>query len=136
MKAFAKALESDEIGVHEPLEASSPGLHAGSPVTSSPRVRKVSALSDFAPVNLKVKRCVLHLLPGCLSRPHLYLGAEGEGRPHMTGDEIGSLPSSGGHCWYGSIVRVLKRKLTMLTVLYIPIHLGGILVVCYNTATC
>jgi hypothetical protein len=42
--------------------ASSPSSIPGSPITSQPtgtaRIRKVSAMSDFAPVNIKVKRFV------------------------------------------------------------------------------
>lgn len=41
--------------------ASSPSI-PGSPIVPQPsgtaRIRKVSAMSDFAPVNIKVKRCV------------------------------------------------------------------------------
>lgn len=52
MQAFAHALHSDEPFFDQ---ASSPPI-PGTPVHSGPRIRKVSALSDFAPVNLKVKR--------------------------------------------------------------------------------
>lgn len=42
--------------------ASSPSSIPGSPITPQPtgtaRIRKVSAMSDFAPVNIKVKRFV------------------------------------------------------------------------------
>ncbi|KAJ3778854.1 patatin-domain-containing protein [Lentinula raphanica] len=55
IQAYAEALSNDEF--HLP-EANSP-LPSGSPVVShhgSVRVHKVSALSDFAPINLRVKR--------------------------------------------------------------------------------
>ncbi|KAI9574442.1 patatin-domain-containing protein [Boletus coccyginus] len=48
--AFKAALQSDE---HDHFGAAS---NPGTPVPQSPRIRKVSALSDFAPINLKVKR--------------------------------------------------------------------------------
>ncbi|KAG9317687.1 hypothetical protein JVU11DRAFT_1899 [Chiua virens] len=51
--AFKAALHSDE---HDHLGAASPGIYPGTPTPQSPRIRKISALSDFAPVNLKVKR--------------------------------------------------------------------------------
>ncbi|KAF5369923.1 hypothetical protein D9758_001017 [Tetrapyrgos nigripes] len=52
IQAFAEALNADEFPFGE---VASP-LTPGSPVVGSVRVRKVSALSDFAPVNLRVKR--------------------------------------------------------------------------------
>ncbi|KIM67964.1 hypothetical protein SCLCIDRAFT_107258 [Scleroderma citrinum Foug A] len=54
--AFVAALYTDELGGTDNLGAGSPSTHPSTPVTHSPRVQKVSALSDFAPVNLKVKR--------------------------------------------------------------------------------
>ncbi|KAH7929478.1 patatin-domain-containing protein [Leucogyrophana mollusca] len=56
IEAFVNALQTDELSGHDPFGAASPGTHPSTPVPQSPRVRKVSALSDFAPVNLKVKR--------------------------------------------------------------------------------
>ncbi|TCD69689.1 hypothetical protein EIP91_006706 [Steccherinum ochraceum] len=63
IQVFADALRSEEGAVfHEGLEAASPSSQsfaAGSSTLSSGtarRVRKVSALSDFAPVNVKVSR--------------------------------------------------------------------------------
>lgn len=59
MKAFADALNSDDNALI-PDQPSSPCLSSrpGTPVhhRGSTRIRKVSALSDFAPVNVKVKR--------------------------------------------------------------------------------
>ncbi|KAF9567310.1 patatin-domain-containing protein [Agrocybe pediades] len=55
MEAFAHALHLDESYFDHQGEASSPQV-PGTPVQSTPRIRKVSALSDFAPVNMKVKR--------------------------------------------------------------------------------
>ncbi|KAG2367348.1 acyl transferase/acyl hydrolase/lysophospholipase [Suillus spraguei] len=58
IQAFINALQSDDLDGHDALSAASPHTVPSSPVTvpQSPRVRKVSALSDFAPINLKVKR--------------------------------------------------------------------------------
>lgn len=56
IQAFINALQSDDLDGHEALSAASPRTVPSSPVPQSPRVRKVSALSDFAPINLKVKR--------------------------------------------------------------------------------
>ena len=64
MRAFAQALNSDEnSGASD--EVPSPQLLASPTLGAYPgghRVRKVSALSDFAPVNQRVKRCVLPTL--------------------------------------------------------------------------
>jgi hypothetical protein len=53
MRAFEEALNADVIGPSQP----------GSPTVSqsigTTRIRKVSAMSDFAPVNIKVKKCVV-----------------------------------------------------------------------------
>lgn len=55
IEAFARALQMDENYFDNNMEMSSPG----SPGTPSPtRIRKVTALSDFAPINLKVERSV------------------------------------------------------------------------------
>lgn len=57
MEAFAHALQLDETYFDLHGDVSSPQI-PGTPVSHSnhPRIRKVSALSDFAPINLKVKR--------------------------------------------------------------------------------
>ncbi|RDB22700.1 hypothetical protein Hypma_010146 [Hypsizygus marmoreus] len=56
IRAFADALEADEQ-LFDQQDASSPNIPSTPvPSTSHTRIRKVSALSDFAPVNLKVKR--------------------------------------------------------------------------------
>lgn len=60
MEAFAHALELDESYFDNQGDAASPQA-PGTPVYSHPnhpRIRKISALSDFAPINLKVKRFV------------------------------------------------------------------------------
>jgi hypothetical protein len=54
IEAFANALQAEDI--HD--ENDDTGQMSPNPPTLSPRVRKVSALSDFAPVNMKVKRYV------------------------------------------------------------------------------
>ncbi|KAF9075771.1 patatin-domain-containing protein [Rhodocollybia butyracea] len=58
MQAYAEALRNDEVpipGALSPVPPGSPAisLHNGA---SSARVRKVSALSDFAPVNINLER--------------------------------------------------------------------------------
>lgn len=69
--AFKAALQLDE---HDHFGAAS---NPGTPVPQSPRIRKVSALSDFAPINLKVKRYLFH---PCLPIPPLISVKEEEGR--------------------------------------------------------
>lgn len=61
IQAFSDALGADELLNDHQGYTSSPNI-PGTPVSPAPRVRKVSALSDFAPVNLRVKRSV-HLRP-------------------------------------------------------------------------
>ncbi|KAG9104474.1 hypothetical protein FRC06_002130 [Ceratobasidium sp. 370] len=53
--AFAKALEADELTLPDDSNAGSPSI-PGTPRPSHERIRKVSALSDFAPINQRVKR--------------------------------------------------------------------------------
>ncbi|KDQ64534.1 hypothetical protein JAAARDRAFT_28179 [Jaapia argillacea MUCL 33604] len=54
MQSFAEALASEDlVDTHQ---VASPGSHSGALTPRGERVRKVSALSDFAPVNLKVSR--------------------------------------------------------------------------------
>jgi hypothetical protein len=59
IKAFAHALQLDESYFDTHGDTSSPRT-PGSPALSSggTRIRKVSALSDFAPINLKVTKLV------------------------------------------------------------------------------
>ncbi|QRW01821.1 patatin-like phospholipase protein [Ceratobasidium sp. AG-Ba] len=54
IRAFAKALDADELLLDE-SNAASPSL-PGTPRPQHERIRKVSALSDFAPINQRVKR--------------------------------------------------------------------------------
>ncbi|KAF8655297.1 hypothetical protein AX16_003196 [Volvariella volvacea WC 439] len=56
IQAFADALQADDF-VHEPLTdpAGSPTVPT-TPLPPGSRIRKVSALSDFAPINLRVRR--------------------------------------------------------------------------------
>ena len=56
MVAFAHALELDEDYFGSHGYASTPHSPGSPTVQHGPRIRKVSALSDFAPVNLKVTR--------------------------------------------------------------------------------
>ncbi|KAM6495857.1 patatin-like phospholipase domain containing protein [Amanita muscaria] len=55
IQAFAEALHADYLNYDTHGEAS-PLLGSGPPSPTTSRIRKVSALSDFAPVNVKVKR--------------------------------------------------------------------------------
>ncbi|KAL4081889.1 acyl transferase/acyl hydrolase/lysophospholipase [Scleroderma yunnanense] len=52
--AFVAALHADELSGVDNLGAASPSTRPSTPVPHSPRIQKVSALSDFAPVNLKL----------------------------------------------------------------------------------
>ncbi|KAI0303883.1 hypothetical protein BC826DRAFT_198851 [Russula brevipes] len=60
MRAFEEALMADDRSIVD-YPASSPSV-PGSPVvpqqSGTARIRKVSAMSDFAPVNIRVKRSV------------------------------------------------------------------------------
>ncbi len=60
IEAFSHALQMDENYFDHNTEVSSPGS-PGTPTPASSRIRKVTALSDFAPVNLKVERSA-HLI--------------------------------------------------------------------------
>lgn len=71
--AFVAALRSDELGGTDLLAAASPNIHPSTPVPHSPRVQKVSALSDFAPVYLKVKRRRKGEKPAVLRQDWLFL---------------------------------------------------------------
>ncbi|KAH7914326.1 acyl transferase/acyl hydrolase/lysophospholipase [Hygrophoropsis aurantiaca] len=73
MEAFTDALQTDELGMHDHLGMASPSTHPSTPVPQSPRVRKVSALSDFAPVNLKVKRRRKGEKPGARRQDWLFV---------------------------------------------------------------
>ena len=72
IKAFEDALKAEDTGFDttDP-RPSSPA--SGTHTPSGHRVRKVSALSDFAPVNLRVQRYINHthtiMLRYSLSRP-------------------------------------------------------------------
>ncbi|KAK0468400.1 patatin-domain-containing protein [Desarmillaria tabescens] len=55
LKAFEAALYADEVYIEHHGEASSPGS-GPQPTPTTSRIRKISALSDWAPVNLKVKK--------------------------------------------------------------------------------
>ncbi|KAJ7095418.1 patatin-domain-containing protein [Mycena belliarum] len=56
IRAFAEALDADAEFLHERGTTDASATAPPSPVAPTSRIRKVSALSDFAPVNLKVKR--------------------------------------------------------------------------------
>ncbi|XP_006460313.1 hypothetical protein AGABI2DRAFT_117271 [Agaricus bisporus var. bisporus H97] len=58
IEAFSRALQLDDQYFEHNPDSSSPAT-PGSPVVGPSRIRKVAALSDFAPVNTKVPRLVL-----------------------------------------------------------------------------
>ncbi|KAF8716679.1 hypothetical protein AX14_012244 [Amanita brunnescens Koide BX004] len=55
IQAFAEASQADHLSYDNQSDLS-PVLYSVPPSPSNPRIRKVTALSDFAPVNVKVKR--------------------------------------------------------------------------------
>jgi len=58
MGTYARFLSMTDSEINGAI---SPAVQPETPLLGSPRrVRKVSALSDFAPVNLKVRRCVIY----------------------------------------------------------------------------
>ncbi|KAI6047156.1 patatin-domain-containing protein [Pisolithus marmoratus] len=71
--AFVAALRADELGGTDLLATASPNMYPSTPVPHSPRVQKVSALSDFAPVYLKVKRRRKGEKPAVLRQDWLFL---------------------------------------------------------------
>lgn len=57
MQAFTDALKAEELpNLSDLPEGSSPASPTSTLAPPGQRVRKISALSDFAPVNLKVKK--------------------------------------------------------------------------------
>ncbi|EMD40725.1 hypothetical protein CERSUDRAFT_111304 [Gelatoporia subvermispora B] len=59
IQAFADVLQSEEhVGVVEGNDVPSPTTPNGTSTPFGTRIRKVSAMSDFAPINLRVKRQV------------------------------------------------------------------------------
>jgi hypothetical protein len=103
MKAFEEALMADDRSIVDYL-ASSPSM-PGSPIAPQPpgsaRIRKVSAMSDFAPVNIKVKRFVLHHseVALCSLRYTTKPGGDG-GQVHRLRNKSGRSYFCGGRCWY------------------------------------
>lgn len=62
METYARFLSMTDSEINE---AVSPAMiQPETPLLGPRRVRKVSALSDFAPVNLKVRKYVVHLRVG------------------------------------------------------------------------
>lgn len=64
METYARFLSMTDIEINEAL---SPVVQPDTPLLEPRRFRKVSALSDFAPVNLKVRKYVIRLRPGARS---------------------------------------------------------------------
>jgi hypothetical protein len=59
IRSFSDALGADELVLDQ--GDTSPNVPS-TPISSVTRVRKVSALSDFAPVNMRVKRFAVYYL--------------------------------------------------------------------------
>ena len=99
MRAFEEALMVDASG---PSQPGSPMLPQSIGTT---RIRKVSAMSDFAPVNIKVNRCVsIVLLPAVV----LTLRPDGrKGQDRLRRNKSGCLSSYAGRSWS---VRALTRR--------------------------
>ena len=98
MRQFEEALRADDATYLDTEAPNSPLVgpqHFTSPPASH-RVRKVSALSDFAPVNLKVKKYVT------IPLTQLLIDATGAGASVMRGPHTrvasGSISFSDGHC--------------------------------------
>ena len=91
MKAFEEALVADPSGPSQP----------GSPTVpqsiGTARIRKVSAMSDFAPVNIKVNKWVPIGLPPAVVLTPRPDGRKGKGR--LTRNKSGCISSYAGHCW-------------------------------------
>ena len=103
MQQFEEALRADDATFMGDLSEvpNSPvvGPRHLTPPPPGQRVRKVSALSDFAPVNLKVKRYGL-IIHSLLSRmPKTRLDANGR-RDRPTRAASGSTFSYDGRYWY------------------------------------
>lgn len=61
METYTRFLSMNDGEINEAL---SPLVQPDTPLLEPRRVRKVSALSDFAPVNMKVRKYVICLGPG------------------------------------------------------------------------
>lgn len=116
IQAFSDALGADELLNDHQGYTSSPNI-PGTPVSPAPRVRKVSALSDFAPVNLRVKRSV-HLRPilqYAILTGNLFVQAQKEGQTTRKAEWL-VIPSApvaftGMTCGYcSSIFRLMISK--------------------------
>ncbi|CCM01576.1 uncharacterized protein FIBRA_03636 [Fibroporia radiculosa] len=56
IQAFSQAINTEDYDLNDQPYIPSPSSPAELSIPASPRVRKISALSDFAPVNLRVKK--------------------------------------------------------------------------------
>lgn len=106
IEAFANALQADDIH-DEPYDSSQSLLTPTSSRTS--RVRKVSALSDFAPINQKVKRYASRI-ETILRDLTPRLSGEQRETEWTIEDMIGSSCFSGGHSWYSSYNTLQERS--------------------------
>jgi hypothetical protein len=103
-------LDDDDSSFYDPPDSRASSIRGSqvsgqppSPVASSLRIRKVSALSDFAPINLKVRRCGFRQSTDPRSHHTTYPNATGgnEGGPtRITVRRIGYSFFFVGLFWY------------------------------------
>ena len=91
MKAFEEALMAD------PSSPSQPGSPTVPQSIGTTRIRKVSAMSDFAPVNIKVNKCVSIVFPPTVVLIPRLDGGKGVG--HLKRNKSGYISSYAGRCW-------------------------------------
>lgn len=138
MEAFSHALQLDESYFDHQGDAASPQI-PGTPVSSSSRIRKVSALSDFAPVNLKVKRYIkIYVHPRIIGHSYQFVASIDErNEVGRTKEAITFFCFFAGHFWCVSfflLVTVAQYWLKLNQVFHFPVHCGGIWVLrCYQT---
>jgi hypothetical protein len=115
--------------------ASSPSI-PGSPITPQPpgtaRIRKVSAMSDFAPINIKIKRSVSGYSKIAVLLTVHHKPDRREGQAHRLRNKSGHLSFYGGRCWSVHFVQlyitVYADCIQLLIALFIACEFG-----CYVT---
>ncbi len=131
MLQFEEALRADDPAILSDFNEAPNSPVVGPQRFGTPsfgqRVRKVSALSDFAPVNLKVKRCVC--MYHCLFPTVLRHACEdGDDHPdRRTRAASGSTSHYDGHYSYGFVrLLVCANVLTIRQGSYISVHRGAV----------
>jgi hypothetical protein len=127
IEAFAHALKLDEAYFDHHGDTSSPQI-PGTPVSSFPRILKVSALSDFAPINLKVKRYTSQLPLNSISRFFKNSELLGAGKkPNRINGVITYLFFYAGPYWcVSSSFFFFFGFCNESSVLHISVHHGGV----------